>query len=558
MNTLKKCSAFLLCVIMLFACACSDKTPSAGSDSTPPSDGIASHPEVLSLFYCAKDSLNPYAASTEFNVKLQALMYDPLVRIDPSFQPEYVIAESIELLGKTCTVTLKSIAFSDGSVLTADDVVYSLKLAKESSLTYADQLSCVSGYKSEGGKVIITLTKADPYFVNLLDFPIIKAHSESITDENKIVLAPIGSGRYVFDREKKCLNSNDSHILGAPTVKTIQLVDAPDSEVTKFNLEAGNVSLYTTDLSSGEMPSMIGTISKAPLNNLIYLGVNLKRSTLADVKMRYALSYAIDRAEICENAYYSYALPATGLFSPLWQDAKGLQNIPSTDNLQNAIANLGELGYNSRDNEGFFIGNNGKRLSLTLICNDGNSRRVNAASLIKAQIEALGIAVNVKTLSWDAYSAALSAGDFDLYIAEVKLLNNMDVTELVTSEGSLSYGIPDKVTEPTAAPSTTSPDSDPNKDAADIAPSTALAIDDTAADGSAAVPNINDGLDNSVAGFYGEQLSLIDIINAFNAEMPIIPICYRSGITVYDASLNAENMSSVSDAYYNLANIKLK
>lgn len=556
MNRIKRITAVILCFLMLFLCACDGGKQPTSSSPAPTPGSTTAYADDLSIFYCSKDSLNPYAAVTEFNLKLQTLMYDPLVRLTPEFQPELVIAENIELAGKTCTVTLKNVTFSDGSALTADDVVYSLKLAKESTLIYADQLSNITGYRARDGKVVITLSKADPYFVNLLDFPIIKARSETLTDENKIILPPIGSGRYVFDRDNKYLYANESHVLGAPNVKRILLIDAPDSEVTKFNLESGNVSIYNTDLSTGEVPSMIGTITLSPLNNFVYLGVNLNRDVFSDAKMRYAVSYAINRAAICDQAYFSYALPASGLFSPLWQDAKGLQNIPSTENLQNSIANLAELGYNSKDNEGFFVGNNGKRLSLTLVCNSDNERRMSAANLIKTQLEAAGIAVAVKALEWDGYVAALASGDFDLYIAEIRLLNNMDVTELVTSNGSLSYGIPDK-----AAGTADKPDAAPADDqaatGADGTPDGEGAAQPQAPEATAPVV-INQMVDDAVSGFYGEDLSLIDIINAFNAEMPIIPICYRSGITFCNSKVSIENMSSVTDAYYNITNTKLK
>lgn len=295
------------------------------------------------------------------------------------------------------------------------------------------------------------------------------------------------------------------------------------------------------------MPSMLGTIELSPLNNLVYLGVNLNRKVFNDVKMRYVVSSAINRTAICTEAYYTYALPAKGLFSPLWQDAKGLQNIPSEANLQNCVANLKELGYNNKDNEGFYIDSNNKRIGLTLICNSENERRVKTANLIKTQLELVGVSVTVKALNWNQYVSALSSGDFDLYIAEVRLMNNMDVTELITSNGSLSYGIPNKTIDTDKKDETTKDKTNDQKTERE-----------TENEPSGEIVHINDSLDGAVNGFYSEQLSLIDIINAFNAEMPIIPLCYRSGITVYDARLNVQNLSSVSDAYYNITNIKLK
>jgi ABC-type transport system substrate-binding protein len=60
------------------------------------------------------------------------------------------------------------------------------------------------------------------------------------------------------------------------------------------------------------------------------------------------------------------------------------------------------------------------------------------ATNIAARLEELGIAVTVDTLDWDDYSAALAAGNFDLYLGEVKLTADFDITSLVS--GTLNYG----------------------------------------------------------------------------------------------------------------------
>lgn len=559
MNINKRIISSFLCLVILCLSGCG-KNNNTTSTPAPDSGTASSVPTALSLFYNAKDSLNPYAVSSEHNHKLQTLLYDPLIKINPAFQPESVIAESVDLKGKTCTVFLKNITFSDGSALTASDIVYSIKLAKASTLNYAEQLANIKTYTATDAKTVsITLNHHDPYFINMLTFPIIKAESEKRTDENKIVLPPIGSGRYVYNRETATLTANPTHINGLAPISTITLVDAPDREVLDFNLESDNVDIYNSDLTDGKMPSMNGTVSATTLNNLVFLGMNLDSTRLKAPEMRYALAYAVDRSQICAKAYHSYALPATGLFSPLWEDAKGVQNLPSTANLQNSIANLEDLGYNNKDNEGYLLNSKGKRVTLSLICNEENDRRIAAAELIKTQFSAIGITVNVKVLPWNDYINALTYGNFDLYIAEVSFFNNMDVSELVTSAGSLSYGIPEIIDENTVAKP------DQPTAGSNATESTAGTKEDGTADqvpGDAIEPEdeyiINKTLDDAVDSFYNGDASIVDVINAFNAEMPIIPICYRSGITVLSTELENNSISSVTDVYYGITNTKLK
>ena len=543
---LKRFLAIMIIAILVLLCSCKSGNVTSTPDSSNDDTTVDTNPIKITLLYNATDSLNPYEASTLLNRQLSLLIFDSLVRLTPTNQPEYVLAESIDLVGKQCTVTLKKVMFSDGSAVTANDVVYSFNLAKKSSTVYATQLATAKSISAnEDGSLSILLSKADPYFTNLLDFPVIKAESDKLTDENKRELPPIGSGRYIPQTESSQLTANLNHILGAALCTTIELINSPDNAVASYNLQSGNVSIYSTELEDGKIPSMTGNSYNTNLNNLVYLGVNLNDSVLKSEKMRYAISDAINRSDICQKAYHSFATAATGIFNPLWNDAKGLQNLSSSNNLQNVITYLEELGYNTKDNEGYYLNSKGKRLSFDLVCNSDNERRMAAAELIKQQLSSAGIEINIRSLKWEAYKLALSSGDFDLYIAETRLLNNMDITELVKPGASLAFGIVKPVTEDSEQSGDGSAVSDQNKkevtESTDSSDQTQASLQTTW---------------NAVNGFYNEKFSLVDIINNFNAEMPLIPICYRSGLTVTSSAFNAEGISSVTDAYYGISTLK--
>lgn len=540
MKLKKLLSLLLASALLLSAVGCGSNKDTSNNTSDNAASNSTESVDSLTLLYRADDTINPYTAKSFLNRRLANLMYDPLVKVDACFQPEFILAKDIEISDKQCVVTLKSAVFSDGSAVTADDVVYSLKLALNSELAFKDQLTSIKSYKTDGSdKIVITLTKTDPYFANVLDFPVIKKDSDSLKDENKIVLPPIGSGRYIFDTKEKQLNANAMCVSGAPSFKTIKLIDAPDDTVVKYNLEVGNVSAYYSDLSDGVIPPMSGSSAPVNLTNLVYLGLNLENKHLTNAKVRYALSYAVDRLVVCNEAYYAYATPATGVFNAAWNDAGTLQNLPKTKELQNVVAILEEIGYNNKDNEGFIVDEKGKNITFRLVAYKGNDRRLKAAQLIKEQLEAIGFKINLKELEWDEYTKALSDGSFDIYIAETRLSNNMDVTELLTADGSLSYGIP--TVEQSETETEKKPDNRTDKEANE-------SEGQDEPEFTSHIPL----LEEAIEGFYGEQLSLVDIINAFNAEMPIIPICHRQGISVCDPRLNAETMSSVSDVYFGI------
>ena len=543
---LKRIFTMLLLICLVFINACGNTQDLENNVSSTPTDDTTETLTVISVLYSSNDSLDPYKAETELNRRLSSLMFDPLVKLNTVLQPEKVLAKDIQLNGKECIVTLKNAYFSDGTPVTAEDVEFSLNKALKATLTvYPKQLSSIKSYEPISSDTLkIELTKADSYFINLLDFPIIKKDSDKLYDENKIELPPIGSGRFVFDNSTKQLDANTTYICGKPTIETVKLINAPDDAVINYNLEVGNVSIFNTDLNDGIIPPMSGTTSTVELNQLVYIGINLNNEYLKIPEIRYALASGIDRNAICNDAFYSYAKPSEGLFSSAWEDTGKLQNLKQSADLQNVIANLDEIGYNNKDKDGFFTDQNGKTIELRLLTYKDNTSRNNAAKLISEQLIDSGFKIKLIESDWDSYVQTLTKGDFDLYLAETKLLNNMDVSQLVTTGGNLSYGIPKSTTE-----TETSDQADNN---------ITINENNDKTDNETVQPQKPTSyvplLDNTVNGFYNAEYSLVDIINAFNAEMPIIPVCHRLGLTVYDSKLNISEMSSVSDVFFGIKN----
>ncbi|MBR6902587.1 MAG: hypothetical protein IKN39_01700, partial [Clostridia bacterium] len=134
---MRRAICILLCLIMCFSLACcKNSNKNTSSDLTDTSTTTLKNEEI-SLLYSSADSFNPYSAATKYNRELSHLLYDPLIVCDNSFNPVYKLASSATLDGNTCTVKLKTAQFSDGSPVTAQDVLYSYNIAKKSDTIYA-------------------------------------------------------------------------------------------------------------------------------------------------------------------------------------------------------------------------------------------------------------------------------------------------------------------------------------------------------------------------------------------------------------------------------------
>lgn len=539
MNIYKKTTAIIIAAMLLLISGCRGNTDSTSSSFTTDTVNASSKRDYITLLYSASDTFDPYTATTDANRQLCKLIYEPLVKLDNEFNVNYGLAEKVELKDKVCTVTLKDLSFSDGSPLTEEDVVYSFNLAKKSSTEYAYKLYCAESAAVIGARTVnFKLTKADPYFTNLLDFPILKKGSEKATTSDSVALPPIGCGRYKIDDSltKLVLNEKSLSNPSAYSIKEIRLINAPDSESLSHYVEIGAADMYYSDISDGNILRMSGKKVNININHIVYIGVNQSYGDLAQNELRQAISAGIDRTSVCRDGYYNNAVAAAGFFNPLWKPVKSVQNIETAANQEITIENLEEIGYNSVDGNGIRKKSGGTRLQFDMLVNKENRTRVAAARLAAQQLAACGFKINVIEKSYADYTAALSSGNFQLYFGEVALTPNMDLSSLVTEGGSAAYG----VKKPQVSDSQASSDPE-NVSEAESAVPTEFA--------SATAAELIDGL-------YSGKNTVADIASVLQTEMPIIPVCYRTGVLFYNENIENVNNSSASDIYFSIESYK--
>lgn len=526
--SIRKIIAVLITVILIFSlCGCKKPQGSA------PNQGITGVDlQTARLLYCANDTFNPYTLTTKVNMELCQLLFEPLIKLNNNFEPVYALAQSAVQDGKKWTVTLKAAKFSDASPVSGEDVVYSFNLAKESGV-FSSILKNVKGASADGNTVIFNTEYFDPYFINLLNFPILKKGSDKIYNEDSVLFPPVGAGRYVLNADRTQLQLNPNYY-GLPSrFTTVNLINAPDTESVAHYVEVGATDFYYANTGDGKIFRMDGKKLTINQNRLIYVGINLKNQILNNPKIRYSISAALDRTKIATNAYYGNALPATGPLTPAWKSEENYQTIETSANTKIAIENLEEIGYNILDNSGYRTNSNGKGLEFSLLINSENVSQQEAAKLIVSQLREVGIRVTVRAVAYEEYLKALSNGSFQLYLAEVKINNNFDLSELILPGGSCAFGIPN-----TAKPDDSSEDTEEGN-TADTAENTQVYGND---------------LTDLIKHYREGKVSLSEVVSAVGAQMPVIPLCYRSGILFYSNTVGEITNASADDLFMSLSN----
>ena len=384
-------------------------------------------PAVFTLPYDPDETLDPITCSGGMQQVVSSLLYEGLFRLDRELQPQPCLCRSFtyDASSLTYTLTLRSgVTFSDGSPLTAEDVTAALWQAKVSP-RYGARLAKVSGLTAGDGTVTVTLSAPDTGLPALLDIPIVKAGSES-------GLVPVGTGPYVLTdgEDGACLTARADWWGGdGQPAERIALSAAGDRDAMLYQFSSHAVQLITADLVGTDPIPATGNISYADADTAIlhYVGFNTLREPFRDAAVRRALGLGLDRDTLVSAVLSGHGrgtqAPVNPV-SPLYPEEADV--LYSYDSFAGAMEAAGLTA--------------GQPRTVTLLVNQENSFKVAAAEHIAEALSDFDLQLQVEVLPWADYTAALAAGDFDLYYGEVKLPANWDLTALVGTGGAVNYG----------------------------------------------------------------------------------------------------------------------
>lgn len=447
----KKLKKFALCacvISLLCLCACgddetvSDEYDVEVGDSLGVELGLADAKDnIFSLNSDLSGTFNPYTDSSVLNKMLMTLIFDTMFVVDDNFNVTSDMITSYDNIdGTTWTFYVdNSIMFHDGTNLTAYDVAYSLNRAVQSN-TYSGRLSNMYGVTAFGDEYfMVTLKEPDLQFTSLLNIPVVK--DGSIND-----IAPVGTGAYMLNEEHNQLVLWSQHEKAADMpLEIIYLKQYTDPEEIITAFEDSLIDLVTND------PTGLGDLGYGSSSekryytstNMHYIGFNQSSTFFCYPKFRTFLTYAIDRDGIVVDQMESAAVATTIPISPLSTLYNSSFASSFDYDMEKAVVALRNAGAEDYDYDGyleFMMGSVMVDVTVDFVVCGDTATKVTAARDIAENLTELGITVNMRELSWDAYVEALEEGDYDMYYAEVKLSANFDLRPILSSEGTLNYG----------------------------------------------------------------------------------------------------------------------
>lgn len=204
------------------------------------------------------------------------------------------------------------VKFQDGTPLSAEDVVFSVKritnpALKSAQLSQFDQIADAEAL----GPTKVRLTMKKPYPVllaQLVKLSIVpKAYVERVGDQ-EFNLKPLGSGPYKLHEWQKGvqvrLDANGGYWRGKPPFKTVIFRAVPDVSTRVADLKTGRadlVRLLPPDEATALKTNARLAVLTVPTERVGYLFINAQAGPTTDVRVRRAIAYAIDKQGLVDT-----------------------------------------------------------------------------------------------------------------------------------------------------------------------------------------------------------------------------------------------------------------
>ena len=394
------CAALIVAAVLAASCG----APARGSDTLVYASGAD------------LESANPLVTVHPLSRQIQRFaLLVTLARYDSALVPQPYLASRWDWskAGDELTLHLHSnVKWHDGQPTAAGDVVFTIDAARDRATgypRYGDLASIIETRAIDDSTVRIRFSTAPPGFPPVLaELPILPAHLLANVPRADMRRAsyntnPIGNGpfrfrtreagrRWVFDR-----SPDFPAELGGPAKIGRLVVAVVDEPTTKFaGLVSGELAV------AGIAPTMASLVARDPSLRVISYPVlvsngivfNSARPPFDDVRVRKAVSAAIDRRRIIDAALAGYATAAYGPAPP-----DNPLALPLAAPARNADSLLDAAGW-ARAADGRRT-RAGKILGFTLLTVGSGDNAVE--QLLQADMRAHGIAMEIRQLEFGAF-----------------------------------------------------------------------------------------------------------------------------------------------------------
>ncbi len=350
-----------------------------------------------------EDSLDPHkavAAGTEevfFNIFEGLVKPDTDGNLIPAVASEYKVSED----KKTYTFTLREgVKFHDGSLVTVEDVRYSIERCADTSEGAPLVAACsniVSIHTPDEKTIEIVLAESNADFLAEMDSAIIPA-SNTTPDTTAI-----GTGPYKFvshaPQESFVMEKFDEYWGEKAHIENVILKVCANADSSVMNLNSGSIDMYArlTSTQASQLNDKFEVL-EGTMNLVQALYLNHDVEPFNNEKVRQALSYAVDKKYLLDMTSDGHGTPVGSSMFP----AFGKYYMPEladhyTKDIKKAKQLLTEAGYP----DGF---------SFTIKVPSNYAPHVEVAQVLAEELKAINVSAKIELIEWETWVSDVYVG----------------------------------------------------------------------------------------------------------------------------------------------------
>ena len=394
--------------VSLAACGGKAKTAGGAKGSGTATDQEVTHKDgVITAgisYELGTNGYDPMTTSSALTVAANWHTLEGLTELHPATREVYA-ALAAEMPKKvddtTYEATLRKDAkFTDGSAVTADDVVFSFTrvLDPANKSLYSQFLPFIDKVEAkDASTVTIKLKYAFSLVAERLSVVKIVPKAVVEADAKKFDMNPTGSGPYKMTdngaaSQKVVFERNDSYNGPRPALaKSMTWQVLPDDTTRTNAVSSGSVQAIDA-VPAANLSTLKDPVKVAAQQGFGLLFAMFNNTTFSNVKARQAVLYALDYAKVCDTSMAGLATPATCFVQeghPAYKKAKVVYSMDAAK----AKSLLAEAGVTT----------------INLLCTDHGWFSA-VRPVIRENLEALGVTVKYdEKKSADTYSFIESA-----------------------------------------------------------------------------------------------------------------------------------------------------
>lgn len=403
----KLTSLLLVSVLLLSACS-----GGSSDEKKKGSSGDKAVQEINVRMNDDPDFLDPHLATASISFQMILNMFEGLYSPETDGTLSPAIAEGHELSDDGLTYTFKikeNIKFHNGETVTVEDIQYTFDrlMGTKNDEPLSSHFKNVKSVETpDDSTVVMTLKEPNSnflYSLTALQSGIVPEANDGEHNEN-----PIGTGPFKFTSYSPgtdlVMEKNDEYWKeGLPYLDKATFVFQSDDQGAFMALQGGEVDITSVPAHRISEVEDDFNVNHQDNNSSLVVTFNHEREPFNDVKVRQAISYAMNKQDIIDSVYSGFATELGSNMSPAMGEyyLDGLQDEYKRD-IEKAKKLLEEAGYP----DGF---------KTTISVSSHNTMYSDIAQITVENLKEIGIDVEIEVIEWGIWLERIYSGrDYEM------------------------------------------------------------------------------------------------------------------------------------------------